>query len=115
MTHERSYGDVVIKVIDEALDNEVIEFMWENFFPDEPISRSLNISRHWLTNEFYLRETLKDRSSLVALDKHGNVLGVRLGRIIKRSNWMTWLIETAAWFLRIAHSAYQILCRQQIV
>lgn len=93
-------GVDTIKVIDETLDNKVIKFMWDHFFPDEPISRSLQITTpNWFVSEFYLREMLKDRSSVVALDSHGNVLAVRLARVIRKDDWYVWLLETTLWFL----------------
>jgi hypothetical protein len=67
------------KIITEDMIPSVCDFIWKNFFPDEPISRSLNLERHWAMDELYLKDSMKDGSSMVAMDKNGYIIGVRLG------------------------------------
>jgi len=71
----------------------VCDFMWEHFFPDEPISRSLKITRHWIIDEAHLKDSMKDGCSMAALDKDGNIIGVRLGKRKKRSQWGVKMME----------------------
>ena len=33
-----------------------MDFMWEHFFPDEPISRSIGLTRHWSVDEYHMLE-----------------------------------------------------------
>ena len=71
----------------------VCDFMWDNFFPDEPISRSLKLERHWVLEDLCLKDAMKDSSSIVAIDKDGCIIGARLGKKTKRSLWMLKIFE----------------------
>ena len=86
---------IQFKIITEDMMDSVCDFMWENFFPDEPISISLNVTRHKMIDDGYIKDAIKDGSSMAALDKDGNIIGVRLGKRKKRSQWMLKLFERA--------------------
>ena len=87
------FQDVVFKVIDSSLDERVKSFMWEHFFPDEPISRSLDIQRvPWLDRLFH-DDVLKDRSSMAALGKDGEILAVRLGKVVRKEDHFNRALE----------------------
>ena len=84
---------ITFKIITEDMMPSVCDFMWEHFFPDEPISRSLKITRHWIIDEAHLKDSMKDGCSMAALDKDGNIIGVRLGKRKKRSQWGLKMME----------------------
>jgi len=84
---------ITFKIITEDMMPAVCDFMWEHFFPDEPISRSLKITRHWIIDEAHLKDSMKDGCSMAALDKDGNIIGVRLGKRKKRSQWGVKMME----------------------
>ena len=67
--------------------------MWENFFPDEPISRSLKLERQWIIDDHHLKDAMMDGSSLAAIDNDGSIIGVRLGKRKNRSQWMLKVFE----------------------
>jgi len=69
-----------------------MDFMWEHFFPDEPISRSIGLTRHWSVDEYHMLESMKDQSSIAALDKEGKIVGCRLGNR-KRYSWFNWKLD----------------------
>jgi len=87
---------VTFVIIEEKMFDNVIDFMWENFFPDEPLSRSLNIKRGWMVDILYLKESLKDKSSIAAVNKDEKILGVRIGNVVKKNEWIPWMIEAMA-------------------
>ena len=60
---------VSFRIITPDMFTPVIDFMWQHFYPDEPISRSLGMERNWLVDQFYLLDSMKDGSSIVALDR----------------------------------------------
>ena len=84
---------IQFKIITEDMIPSVCDFMWENFFPDEPISRSLNIVRHWVLDELHLKDAMKDGSSIAAIDNNGSLIGVRLGKRKMRSQWNLKIFE----------------------
>eukprot|EP00091_Calanus_sinicus_P002918 TRINITY_DN13048_c0_g1_i1.p1 TRINITY_DN13048_c0_g1~~TRINITY_DN13048_c0_g1_i1.p1 ORF type:complete len:145 (-),score=51.89 TRINITY_DN13048_c0_g1_i1:61-447(-) len=84
---------IKFKIITEDMGDSVCDFMWENFFPDEPISRSLKLERHWVIDEGHLKDSIKDCSSIAALDSSGSIIGVRLGKRKRRSQWILKIFE----------------------
>jgi len=91
---------VKFKVVDDVDHVPVLKFLDEHFFPEEPITRSLG-----LTTETCLatsKKVLRAGSSVMALDLDGRVLGVRLGVVVKRSDYGPWFEERMrsilAWF-----------------
>ena len=84
---------IQFKIITEDMMVSVCDFMWEHFFPDEPISRSLNLTRHWLVDEAHLKDAMQDGCSMAAFDREGKIIGVRLGKRKKRSQWALKMLE----------------------
>ena len=94
---------VEFKLVDEAMIPSVIELLDESFFPDEPLFRcliyafailiigiTLNVLRSLgmtLANTGWLKDmyikALKDGSSVVAVDKEGKLMGVRVGNVTR--------------------------------
>jgi hypothetical protein len=86
---------IEFKIITEDMIESVCDFMWENFFPDEPIARSLNVTRNRNIDDGYIKDAIKDGSSMAALDKDGIIIGVRLGKQKKKSQWLQKIFERA--------------------
>ena len=55
MENEFEKQGIQFKIITAEMFPAVVDFMWKNFFPDEPISRSLNITQNWFIDDFYLK------------------------------------------------------------
>ena len=70
---------IQFKIIDNEMIPAVLDFMWEHFIPDEPISRSLGITRNWFADDVFFVDALKDGCSIAALDKDRNFIGARIG------------------------------------
>lgn len=66
---------------------EVLEFLGHNFFPDEPLMRSLEISRNTFCDTI-MTDCIKSGSCLY---KTGTIIGVRLSEIIVKDSWVPWL------------------------
>ena len=84
---------IQFKIINEDLMVPVCDFMWEYFFPDEPVSRSLNIIRHPSMDDEILKDAMEDGSSMAAIDKNGAIIGVRIGKRKKKSQWTLKMFE----------------------
>jgi len=93
MENEFEKQGIQFKIIEPDMFEEVLDFMWEHFMPDEPIGRSLGITRNWVVDEAYFGEALKDGSSIVALGREGNIIGARIGMRKWRSSWVSWLLD----------------------
>lgn len=67
--------------------DEVLDFMWANYFPEEPICRSLDYQRtmSWFMDKQF-DEHIKGGLSIMATDKDGRMLGVRLAESINKSD-----------------------------
>ena len=81
------FEGVTFKVIDPSMDEQVKNFMWEHYFPDEPVSRSLDIKRNAFIDKEHLDACLNDRSSIAAVDQSGRILAVRLGKVVRKGDW----------------------------
>jgi len=97
---KKEVDDVEIKIVDTALMPTALDFMYENFFADEPISRSLGVRRGKAVN-FYVNEILKKGESQAAFDGEGNMLGLRGGGSKNRDNWLDRFFETGFIMKRI--------------
>ena len=83
---------IQFEIITDDMTPAVLDFMWANFFPHEPINRSLGITKNWLTDVEH-KEAINDGSSIAALDKDGNIIGVRIGMRKGKSMWMNWMFD----------------------
>jgi hypothetical protein len=84
--------NIQFKIINQDMVPSILDFMEEHYYHDEPICRSLGINRNWMSDELF-KETMKDGSSIAALDKGGNIIGVRLGIRIKKPTWMSKMMD----------------------
>jgi len=99
---------------------DVVDFMYKHFFPDEPCFRSLGFEeRGWLVDKVvksYLEnETVKSGTSIMATDKEGKIIGLRLGeklmkeKVLSDQQWMARIGSClpfclwSAWFGKMAH------------
>ena len=71
---------------------DVLEFLATHFFPAAPVFRSLGVRRDWLLDLIYLA-AFKQNCSLAALDSSGNILAVRVGKIVTMGSWGSWLLD----------------------
>lgn len=71
---------------------EVLVFLYDNFFPEEPISRSLNVTRHWIVDLLF-GENVKAGASVMATDESGKIVGLRLAEVIHKNSWVPWLLD----------------------
>jgi len=84
---------VEFRVIEEDQIPAVLDFLRDNFFPDEPISRSLGIKGdEWIVRNVYT-DHLMDKSSIAAVDGEGKILGVRIGHVVHKSHYFPWIIH----------------------
>lgn len=74
---------------------EVVDFLWRNFFPEEPICRSLGFQRTKNTGmvDWFFRELAINGHSVMALDCDGRIIGVRLAEAVNRDEWMKRCLE----------------------
>jgi len=84
---------IEFKILTSDLIPTVCDFMEKHFMPDEPIFRSLGIQRHWIVDDFFFADAVNGGLSLGAFDKEGELLGVRLAKKQKRSDWVSWAVD----------------------
>ena len=73
---------------------KVSDFLWKNFFPDEPLLRSLGMSeKNWLVDETYILDNIKKGACVAAVNDQEEVLAVRLGVVKNRSDHFTRMFE----------------------
>ena len=70
---------------------DVMNFLWTHFFPEEPLCRSLGITRLPVIDKYFFPDVFRQNCSMAAVDSSGNILAVRVGVIKNKSNWNTWL------------------------
>ena len=81
---------IQFKVISPEMYGDVLDFLWENFFPEEPLFRSMGITRGPLVDKYLFPEVFRQNCSIAALDSTGNILAVRVGIIKNKSSWNAW-------------------------
>ena len=65
---------IQFKIIEKEMYAAVLDFLWDNFMPDEPINRSLGTTRNWVVDDYYFTEAMKDGCSIAALDMDRNIV-----------------------------------------
>ena len=78
---------IQFEVIPAKRTEEVIQFIVDNFLPDEPVMRSLGIERNILFDA-WIGEAMERGSSVMATDSTGKMIGVRLSVVLDKSNWV---------------------------
>ena len=96
--------DFEIKVITPELVEAAYDFMWENFFPDEPVLRSLEFKRGALATA-KIKPILANGKSIVAVNSDGDIRGVRAGEVINCDDRLARFLETS-WFMKNVYYAY---------
>lgn len=82
---------IQFKVITEDMVPEALDFLWEQFAPQATLMRNLDITRNWLMDEMKFKACMKQKTSIAAIDRQGNIIGIRLGKIVNKKNWVAWL------------------------
>ena len=82
---------ITFKVISPDMYGDVLDFLWENFFPEEPLLRSMGITRGALVDKYLFPDVFNQNCSIAALDSSGNILAVRVGIIKNKNSWNAWL------------------------
>jgi len=95
---------------------DVVKFCYANFFPDEPISRSLGICqpggpRNFLMDKYYIKDALKDGVSMMATDASDNIVAVRIGKVVRRTQIHSLslsdvILKVASWLLPVLPKEY---------
>jgi len=93
---ESQHG-VHFQLIKPSLYAAVQNFMWEHYIPDEPIQRSLNMTRCWLLEQEF-KDAMESGCSIAAI-KDNKIVGVRLSKVVDKSHWVDWLYEKLLIFL----------------
>lgn len=89
-------------IIKEDMYDAVKDFYWEHFIPDEPVSRSLQISRGSFMDKFILTDILNHKCSIAAVNDNGDILAIRLAQIKSRGQWFDKIMDRA--FMKIFRS-----------
>ena len=84
---------IEFKVITPDMYEDVLDFLWTHFFPAEPVSRSLGLKRLGFIDKYVFPDAFKQGCSMVALDRSGNLLAVRVGHIKTKHDWAAWLMD----------------------
>lgn len=99
--------------------DEAVQFMNDYFFPDEPIFRSLGYNPqtnskliNGIASWFFKSEAVKSGTSVMATDKDGKMIGLRLGKKSKKKEairemtiieWIGWFIPFCMWTFVLGH------------
>ena len=59
----------------------------------------MKISRNWFTDELWLQDSLKHKTSIAAVDQHGSLLAVHLGQVQRRNDYGKWMFEKTLIFV----------------
>lgn len=83
-------NDITFRIVDQSRYPEVLELLYANFHPDEPMSRALNIysGNHRVPAiDEYTLNGLKENLSLMAVDSFTNkLLGVAINGLVHKSS-----------------------------
>jgi len=90
---------VQFKIITEDMFQDVKDFMHTHFLPDEPVMRSMKVTRNWFTDNLWLQDCLKHKTSIAAVDEQGALLAVHLGQVQRRNDYGKWIFEKAILFV----------------
>ena len=84
---------VKFKVITEDMYEAVKDFYWQYYVPEEPISRSLNLTRSKMIDKFMLDDVFPHNCSIAAVNDDGDILAIRLGQIRTQDQWMEKVVD----------------------
>ena len=77
---------IQIGPIAESMYPDVISSFYQHFCPDEPLCRSIGLGGPGRERNIFMDDFVIDsaKDGVMATDKEGNLLGVRLGKVVKR-------------------------------
>ena len=82
---------IQFKVISPDMYGDVLDFLWDHFFPEEPLLRSMGVTRGPLVDKYLFPDVFRQNCSIAALDSSGNILAVRVGVIKNKNSWTAWI------------------------
>ena len=85
------FDGVEFRLLTEDLIPLVLDLMWEEYIPGEPLSRSLGEKRTWLGDQLHTYDHLIHGGGVVAV-KDGQVIGYRCGKVVTRNSWIEWFL-----------------------
>ena len=97
---------ITFKVISPEMYGDVLDFLWDHFFPEEPLLRSMGVTRGPLVDKYLFPDVFNQNCSIAAVDSTGNILAVRVGSIKNKNSWTAWMMDKMFEFL-----PYRILSR----
>merc|ERR1740129_2639200 len=97
--------------------HDIVKFCYENFYPDEPISRSTGLCQpggpeNKMMDKFYVKDALKHGVSMMATDKDDKIVAIRIGKVIRRTdtqqpfNKDDALLKVTSWVKRFLPKEY---------
>jgi len=89
---DRNFDGIDFKLITEDLISPVLDLMWTEYIPEDPLSRSLGERRSWLSDQLHIYDHLVHGGGVVAV-RDGQVVGYRCGKVVNRTNWLDWLLS----------------------
>jgi hypothetical protein len=83
---------IQFNVIPSDRTEEVLQLLADNFFPDEPIFRSLGFGRNSFM-DMWISEAINGGSCVMATDSSGKIIGVRLTEVIERNSFFKKVVD----------------------
>ena len=59
----------------------------------------MKVTRNWFTDNLWLQDCLKHKTSIAAVDEQGALLAVHLGQVQRRNDYGKWIFEKALVFM----------------
>ena len=59
----------------------------------------MKVTRNWFTDNLWLQDCLKHKTSIAAVDEQGALLAVHLGQVQRRNDYGKWIFEKAILFV----------------
>ena len=81
-------------IIPEERTEEVLKLIADHFYPDEPLTRSLGIKRHFLIDSI-MGDVIKGGCCVMATNSEGEIIGVRLADVVERNQRSKKFMERA--------------------
>merc|ERR1739848_642989 len=64
---------IQFKVICPDMYGDVLDFLWDHFFPEEPLLRSMGVTRGPLVDKYLFPDVFNQNCSIAAVDSTGNI------------------------------------------
>lgn len=89
---KESLGLKVVPITPE-MTNDVMDFIWEHFFQNEPLTASVDFKRGWFVDNLRYIPLLNKGDSFAALNREGELVGVYVGRQLSATDRAAKLID----------------------